>query len=458
MKSMDHFGEALASYDGVAQTKFEEGETRVEANGYFEAAQFPSGLIAVYVVPTRVSSPSTEVSLAAGPGNGFSFEGHDLNGWNLKTSGQTFFSRLSWLFLPMVQRPTEISLSPQSVKATRMGASESGYTKAHFLVSNFLWHDDSDEEPEPLQIEVDGFKAEIKPVDDYTEVAQRLMSVHGVEPTARVYIESSRDEPQSLRIYSDFLDNLLYVFRLVTGNQVNWYFGEALDDRTSRPVERVHKYAATGPYSNTIRFRPLRSRMQSLIPKLNMDALTRAFFNDSRHILDKAVLKALIDQFANACCDTSFLEAQGLLASNLTELIASKYAYGKGHADVISESRFNIEILPVLKKAVEDTELPEEIREHVKNNLRGAYRNTFRRKLKSLNDGLKLGLNSSKIGRIVGIRNTLVHEGTYRSAFDDGGWFNDYQFTTWANFIALCRLLGYDGDLPNLWRGHRLEV
>ena len=56
------------------------------------------------------------------------------------------------------------------------------------------------------------------------------------------------------------------------------------------------------------------------------------------------------------------------------------------------------------------------------------------------------------------IRNNLVHEGTYPSSFGDGGWSNDYRFTIWINFIAICRLIGYEGNLPHYQEGHAIEV
>ena len=47
-----------------------------------------------------------------------------------------------------------------------------------------------------------------------------------------------------------------------------------------------------------------------------------------------------------------------------------------------------------------------------------------------------------------------MHEGTYLSPLEDGHWRDDYQLLTWVNFIAICRLCGYDGELPRFqdWR------
>ena len=457
MKQIGQLGTPLVSYEGVGDVTVEEDSNRLESRGYFEASHLSSGRVAVGFVPNDRRRPS-RIELRADPNCELSFVGQDFDGWNLKTIGRTLFSRISWLLMPTAIYPTALNFSAQYIEATRRGASETGYHKSRFLVSSLLWDSDSGEEPEPFQLEVHDFEVEVIPVDDYIEVAHRLRNMHGVEPTAHVWIRSSHGELLPLESYRGFLDNLLHVFRLVTGNQVNWYYGEAIDENSVRPVERVHKYALTRPYSNTIRFRPLKSGMMSAIPKLSPHELTRAFFDDSGQSLDRAAVKALIDQFTMSCDETSYLESKGLLASTLTELIASKIAYANGVSDAIPHSNFVKETLPILSEAVENTQLPKEIKEHVKNQLQGAYRNTFRHKLRSLNDRLKLGLNRFEIARVVDVRNALVHEGTYRSDFDDGGWVNDYQFTTWVNFIALCRLLGYDGELPVFGHGQWPEV
>ena len=457
MKQIGQLGAPLVSYEGVGDVTVEEDSNRLESRGYFEVSHLSSGRVAAGFVP-HDGGRASRIELRTDPGCELSFVGQDFDGWTLKTIGPTLFSRLSWLFMPMAIRPTALNFSAQYIEATRSGASETGYDRSRFLVSNLLWERDSGEEPEPFQLEAHGFGVEVMPVDDYMEVAHRLRNMHGVEPTAHVGIRSSHGALLPLESYRGFLDNLLYVFRLVTGNQVNWYYGEAIDENSARPVERVHKYALTRPYSNTIRFRPLKSGMMSVVPKLSPDGLARAFFSVSGQSLYRAAVEALIDQFTMSCDETSYLESKGLLASTLTELIASKIAYASGDSDAISHSHFVEETLPILREAVDNTQLPKEIKNHVKNQLQGAYRNTFRHKLRWLNTRLKLGLSKSEIGRVVDVRNALVHEGTYTSDFDDGGWVNDYQFTTWVNFIALCRVLGYDGELPVFGYGQWPEV
>ena len=278
-----------------------------------------------------------------------------------------------------------------------------------------------------------------------------------MEPTAQVLIKLPNGQQKPLRVFEDFVEDLLYVFRIVTGNQVNWNFGEAVDGNRN-PVERIHKYGVSANYSDVMKFRPLREGQASTVPKLSLLALAEAFFEDSRHRLSKEDLRALINQFTNTCETALNVESSGLLASTLSELIAAKYSHAKGISDSIPEDKFQNDVLPTVKAAIEKTALHSDIKKQVIRHLGGAYRSTLADKLRSLNKDLHLGLNGTEIRRIVKVRNSLVHTGTYPSQLKDGRWADDYNLMIWTNFIALCRLSGYEGQLPGLLDWQRLGV
>ena len=179
----------------------------------------------------------------------------------------------------------------------------------------------------PIILKVKDFEVTISPVNDYLDKAERLTNSNGIEATALVCITTQTREQIQLEEFKDFMEELIYVFRLVTGNLVDWYYAESVDERTNKPIERIHKYAVTGPYSNTVRFRPLKPGYQSFVPKLDLESIVDAFFETTDHSLAINALKILINQFTNACDGTSYIESQGLLASTLTELISSKYAH-----------------------------------------------------------------------------------------------------------------------------------
>ena len=455
MKSMMQFGEALVRYEGVAHFSLQECDTEFDLSGYFQAAQFASGRLAISAMPTDRPKPS-KVAFQHSAEAELSFHARTVDGWTITLGGQKIFSYLMWTLAPFATQPTALDLSAQFMEAKRDGGTQDGYTNVQFVVSNLLWHGPSVKQPEPIELSSQSFEVKVIPVDSYVEVARRLISTHGIEPTALVRIRTHQCHAMPLQSFREFMEELVCVFRLATGNLVDWYYAEAVNHRTKEPVERLHKYAMTGPYSNTIIFRPLRKGYRSAIPKLDLPKLATAFLDDCHQGLEKAILKPLINQFTNACDDTSFLESRGLLASTLTELIAAKTAHKNGESDVIPQGEFNSKVYPALEEAIASTSLEGHIQAHVKQHLRGAYRSTFRRRLQRLDAFCRLGLLDSQIDRIVRIRNALVHEGTYGR--DSESWIDDYRLITWANLIALCRLSGYRGELPPLRVGQHLEV
>ena len=380
MKSLEELGRPLFRYEGIADAVFEQDGGKIEARGYFEMRQFSSGRIAITIVPAAIDYPP-KTDLRSERHATLSFYGRDLEGWELHPKGDLSFSQLLWLAVPQAASPMELSVDARILEAKSRRASEDGYTKMRFLLSNLIWHDSKNDKPEPIKLVCQGYEVAVNPVTDYADVSERLMGMGGVEPTALVTIECPQS--QAIEAFTQFLDDLTNVFRLVSGNRVDWYYGEAIDKDTDEVVERVHKYAVTSSYSNTLRFRPLRSGYQAPYPKLDLAALTEAFFRNNASTLDLPTIKTLIGYFTNACDRTSYLEARGLLASTLTELIVAKYADAKGVSVFMPEEDFTANVLPIIKKAIESTNLQKDIKNHVSNYLRGAFRRSLRYRLRA---------------------------------------------------------------------------
>ena len=459
MDSLERYGTSLVKYEGVGDLTFPD-DSGIGYKGYFEAKQLTGGGIAIGFVPiVHDAGGSATIS-----GSFFSepaFQGRDMDGWEVTTCGQTLaLPTLGPLGAPKSAVHPARVFGSQCIRAQREGAMESGYAKAHFLVSNLLWHD-REVAPDPIALEAGGMNVTVAPVGDYMEVADSIVAVRGIAPTAEVSIEASDGSKLPLERYGDFMNDLVSVFRLVTGNRVDWYYGEAFEVGADRVVERFHKDAVTGPFSKTIRFRPLRSGMVSARPKLNFPALAKCFLDDGVKTLDRKYLKEMINYFTNACDESSYLEARGLLASTLLDLIVFKYASAKEAHNVVGEKEFERQVLPTLRSAIKGVGLPElteELRKRAIDQLRGAYRRSFRQRLEFLTKELNLPLDANALGRAVKIRNKLVHEGTYLTENKGDEWYSQYKFMIWVDLVALCGLTGYEDDLPSLIDGRRLEV
>ena len=336
MEPLDRYGPALVAYEGVADLTFPQ-DSRIVYKGYFRAKQLTDGGIAIGFLPIA-HDPGDATRFTGHFFSEPSFHGRDMDGWDITTCGQTLaMPIIGPLGAPKGNAHPASVFSSQCLKSRSRWASDSGYGQARFRLSNLLWHD-SDEAPEPIRLKVGALAVTVSPSDDYLDVADSIKSVRGTAPTAEVLVKTSDDSKLSLEDYGDFMSDLVSVFRLTTGNQIDWYYGEALEAGAERCVERFHKDAITGPFSNTIKFQRPRSGTVSFVPKLNFEELAESYLADDKQVLDRNILKELINFFINACDETSYLEARGLLASTLFDLIVLKYATTK-KADIVMEEK-----------------------------------------------------------------------------------------------------------------------
>lgn len=430
----------LVTYKGSAKITYANDEQEAVFEGSFETEQCESGRIATRFV---VSPSASEFRIPVGLAQNFtiSFSGSDSHGWDLTTLGEFLSAPPPFNLL---SNRSEYDLCPLHLVARFKDTPVGEYDKARFCVSTLLWHQGDGHEPDPLELEVRGFRVLIEPVDNYLNVVARIMNGGGVEPTASVFVQSVDDKKLPFQCYTDFMDDLIYVFRLATGAGVEWYYGEALETGSEAPKERLHKYATHGPFSSALR---------TLVPNPDFSGLAEAFLDDSERDLDWDVAKGLINAYVNACNDELPLEQRGLLASTLIDLLVALYAETKGGGDIIPENEFE-EVYATLKDAIDNTDLCAEWKQHVANSLKGVYRRTFSQRLKLLVQGLQLPLNSNKRYRIVTVRNELVHRVTYPSEYEN--WYNNYMLMIWMGYISLCGLLGYKGEFPILHQDWKL--
>ena len=459
MKLMERYGNRIFEYEGICRGALEIDEDTLPFTGYYEAAQYSSGRFEVGVIITdRPPSNANTFPIVLNKPSKLTFEGKSTEGWSIRPGGRVTFSNIGWEMEIRRLKRSGDTLSAACFNAYLGQESKGCFGKARFLGSNLLWKGFSVGAPGPIVLHIQDFRIIVDPIDDYDTVSKYLTNRHAVEPTAWISIEVLKGPHPPLATFRDLMDDLMFVLRLVTGNHVNWYFGEGLDDSTGEAVERVHQNAQSSPYSNTISFSPREDGTQYLVPKLDFVALAKAFFNESCHILDKKTLKDLVNQFTEAASDRHYLESRGLLASTLMELIASKYANLRKKSDEIPRKRYSKEVYLELESVIGDSALKQTEQEHILRVLRGGYRSTLNQKLKLLRDDLNLPLADEEIENLVKIRNALVHQGAYPSTANVAEWQNDYKFMAHMTLISLCRLSGYKGQLPYFKRDWPFQV
>ena len=447
MKLMERYGEQVYGYEGACRGELEVDGDLLPFFGYYEAVQYSSGRFEVGVM---VTGPNKSGSIPIGPNtSSLTFEGTSAEGWNIKPGGRVYFSHAGWAQEVLGFKRSGETLSAEYFETTLNRKANENFNKARFLISNLLWHGMNPNWLHPIELDVQGFHILINPVDDYKVAADNLVNGRGVEPTAWVNVEGSRGVHHPLETFRHFVDDLMFVFRLATGNNVDWYYGEGLDDSTGEVVERVHHNFQSSPYSRTILFSPSQKVPSFSSPRLDFDALVIAFFDQSNQILDKTSLKHLINQYTDAAGSTKYLESRGLLASTLTEVIASKYAKLRDKSEWIPEREYRRKVLPKLKETIRGLGLNETDEKQLSDNQIGGFRTSLKSKIRLLKKGLDIPLDEAQISRLVDTRNTLVHEGTFELDTDIEDWENEYNLMIFMTLTSICRLSGYQGDLPN---------
>ena len=456
MKLMERFGTPILSYEGSCQGSFKEANYKLDYSGYFEAALYPSGRVAIGIMTTGPLRCSIDESQSVHDPT-LTFAGTSSDGWSIPCIEQTIFNRTSWQIAPIIVQPDVHLISAQRFEASYRDGNDGFHYSARFLISNFLWHDSERNNPEIVEFSAKGFRVAVTPIEDYRTVASQLIGGGGIQPTACVYIQCADELPRPLSEYASFLDELLCVFRLVTGNEVSWYYGEA-PGPSNQPVARIHNYSSPMPYSNTVRLRHVDGTTRTLVQKLDLAELVMASFNQADWTLDKATMEKLVNQFTNATNATPSLEASALLASTLTEMIASKFANAKGESNFITSELYKKNIRPTLEEAIRNTGLSDEIQLHLNKALTGVRRRSFADKIRLLCNELTVPLSDDEITRIVKIRNELVHRGTFPPVSEDSSWLRQYNFIIWTDLMFLCRLMGYGGAFTEQRNPEQIEV
>ena len=151
------------------------------------------------------------------------------------------------------------------------------------------------------------------------------------------------------------------------------------------------------------------------------------------------------DTFLGLCFekDTPSLEKCPVLS-----IIHVKYAVYRHSEEVMPEQDFQEHVLPALRKSIETLGIEAEKKKQLINNLQGGFRTSFRNRVKLLSEKLNLGIASKFMNRVIRARNSLVHEGRFPNEDPDSRW-QDYQGILWTDFAALCRIIGYKGNLPS---------
>lgn len=428
MKFMQVYRSSFPSYEGAVVV--EDNETSQEkARGYFEAVQAPDGQITIGCFFPDGKWLDAEEDMRK---HNLRYYTRD-DGWSLQTKGDVrvlsdrCYANHGKGMYEIVISVSNLRAEKQSYKGTP------DYESLRFTLANLVLSQSDSQMPQPISFSFQNSSLTINPVEDYLDRVRNLRAVRGVEHTVDITIRKKDVDPQgfsarmSLKEAARLMADLIPALRLWSGNKLDWIYGEGYL-HTGSPSERLHNFSIIGGYSSTALFGWFRPSLSELIESASVQ-------NHGDHI----------DGFVDACRTSQFRETKGIAAATLLDALAVQYAKAQGKSEIIPKDTFETDVLPALRKTIDSTDFQEEVKDQIKSSVQGGYRTSMRRKIKLLSDRLSLSMKSKLRGRVVNVRNELVHEGRFP---DNDRSIADCNLLLWMDFAVLCRLVGYQGELP----------
>ena len=231
------------------------------------------------------------------------------------------------------------------------------------------------------------------------------------------------------------MEDLVPVLRLWSGNKLNWLYGKGYD-YGGRLSEVLHQSPIVSGHSDDIFHYGWSTHIPGY-PSVTLCELAASDFPKQVRVLSGENIREHIDGFVDACKESQSWETKAITAATLLDALATQYAAAQGRSEIIPEEDFNQDVLPALENAINSLELEKDVKDQLKPKVQGVYRTSMRRKIKLLSDRLSLSMKSGLRGRVVNVRNELVHEGKFS---DKGRSIADCNLLLWVNFVALCRL------------------
>ena len=436
MKFMQVYRSSFPSYEGAVVVEDSEA-SQEKASGYFEALQAPDGQITIGCFFPGGKWLDAEEDI--GNHNLRYYTRDDF--WSLQTKGcvRVLSDRC---YANHGKGMYEVIISVSSLRAKKETYREKpDYESLRFAVANLVLGQSDSHTPQSLTFDFRNSSLTIKPVEDYLDRVRRLRVVRGVEHTVDIIIRKTEIDSQgfptrmSLKEAAGLVTDLIPLLRLWSGNKLDWIYGEGCL-YTGSPSERLHNFSIIGGYSATALFGWFRP---------SFPELAALDFPRQVRVLSCQNLRGHIDGFVDACRTSQFRETKGIAAATLLDALAAQHAAAQGKSEIIPVDDFNQNVLPALKNAIKDADLQTDIKDQLEAKLQDMQRTSMRRKVKFLSDKLQLCMNSRLRGRVVDVRNELVHEGGFP---DNERGLADCNLLLWMDFAILCRLVGYQGELP----------
>ena len=285
-----------------------------------------------------------------------------------------------------------------------------------------------------LPVVAGGHKVVIYPVPQHKKAMDRLRARGGEEVTCTIKIEVDEefDAAQAL----DLIRNVCLLLSLAGGTHVTWVAYDVCSEENVRYCT-VHRDSPTKPYTA---MPLLNTRFGEHVTKLVNSCYDRFVDVMQPYSLDEAI-GAFVDARGS-----SFLETRGLAAVSLLDVLSGRWARLHDKVYIVAPRRFKrvrSELKCGIEQLVRET-IPEFDKEQAKamaTHTGSLNRYSLRTVLTAMFEDLGMECSSGELSSFTKSRNSLVHQGTYRT----GSPVGEYRAILSLLDRVLLRLIGYPG-------------
>lgn len=437
MRDLDQFGQANLRYEGLGEIEMSVVGLGIRSVPvYFELRQTFEGNIVLGCL-------SDDFILSAGFGNACTFSGRTTDGQIITISNTDGFMVLATR--SSSNAPSQLHAVCSSARLVNSSHEDEDVHSMQFDMLNFSFSQNT-ADGAPFSTQVGEYQLTFTPVPEYTERIKLLRSSGGIIQTAFCTVEDVNAEPIDAAQVEAVLSDLLLPLSLASSTTVSWTKQTAFSQQGNL-IQIDLSDSITKTFSNTAKSLRYGRSLPNVISGWTANEQTRQ--------MRFARTRAYIRQYLEACARGPLLEARGLSAAILLDVMTNDFARTSRTADVVDEEVWLEHVYPNLTSALDSAlqSLPDGLtveqsdQSSRRSYLKYGYRRSFKQKLRRLLNELDITLSGSELQDLVDYRDSLVHNGVFKSEIGTGR-LSEYSFLLWMGYVILLRMAGFDGNLP----------
>lgn len=334
---------------------------------------------------------------------------------------------------------------------------ESFYT-ASFGITNFRFEGDNQDKT-CLNLDlVDCDQIFIKKIDDYDQIARRILTLHKIGVTGKIALNNHHNKSRKECIQQ--INYLCLLLSIARGTKVNWIYYEILNEKGEIQL-KSHQSTTNRPFT----------ALASIINESDAQA-TKFFLEGAWKVIQtnpimRKRITAIINEYIEA--KQGYVESKGIKCAVVLEML-------KNYTIAMYESEIDGKIVNKKIFSCLISQITQEIHQKLGNgkkaslllqNIKGANRIPFSDIISILCEKVEYKIDKEDLSLAIKIRNSLIHNGYYYNRFALESEIKKYpqlnsdgsEYFFLVNFLdkLFLRLFNYHGQYVNNSNPQKLE-